>query len=256
MSDSIGRRLKAARVKKGFSQAELAERIGVSQAAVGQWERGQYAPRGRNLNSLNEVLGPDLRLEEAQDWDPPPPVLSPSEFRAGKRVAAAKVEDKAEDKSEDISTQMRDHRLHSQEFQREVERVLIRENLNVRSGVRLNLPNSRRWIIELSTDHCVVEFTHPRNTLMADRDIERLLWHIAVLRAALGHDEKYVLLIREPHPSHVTRHPEGEDNFFDHHVPQIIEDASSVGIDVFVVRTPEQAAQILIDLEQEATEAN
>lgn len=255
MNDSIGRRLKAARVKKGLSQAELAERIGVSQAAIGQWERGQYAPRGKNLNALNEVLGPDLVLEESQDWSPPvsPPLeLSPSEFRAGRSRTTNQQRDPGHSVP-DFSTRIRDHRFRSKEFQREVERLLIQHSVNVRSGIVLHGPNSRRWIIDLSTDHCVIEFTHPISATLLGRDLESLLWRIVVLRQALGHDERYVLLIREPRSDHVNQEAsQSHDDYFEQTVTKVIEDAESVGIDVFVVRTPEQAAQILVELDQEA----
>ena len=40
-----------------ITQAELAEKMGVTQAVVSAWEREIYLPRSRQLPQLAEVLG-------------------------------------------------------------------------------------------------------------------------------------------------------------------------------------------------------
>lgn len=52
MKDTI----KAARKRIGLSQAELAERMGVTQAAVSHWEQGVTMPTPRQIPILAEVL--------------------------------------------------------------------------------------------------------------------------------------------------------------------------------------------------------
>lgn len=45
------------RTEKGYSQAALAEKIGVSQQAVTQWETGDAMPRADKLPELARLLG-------------------------------------------------------------------------------------------------------------------------------------------------------------------------------------------------------
>lgn len=62
---TFGEYLFAGRIRAGLSQAELAAIVGVSQAAVGQWERDEFMPRGRHLNNLIDIL--DLDYKQAPD---------------------------------------------------------------------------------------------------------------------------------------------------------------------------------------------
>ncbi len=55
-SPSAGARIKAARLLKGLSQTELAERLGVSQPAVAHWESGAHAPRYALLPRIAAML--------------------------------------------------------------------------------------------------------------------------------------------------------------------------------------------------------
>lgn len=58
-ADSFGKRLLRHREAAGLSQAELAAKIGVSQSAIGHWERSIFTPRGRNVNALAVALAVD-----------------------------------------------------------------------------------------------------------------------------------------------------------------------------------------------------
>lgn len=49
--------LKAARVNAGLTQAEAAERIGVSKEVIGNWERGKTFPKIPNIKKIEEVYG-------------------------------------------------------------------------------------------------------------------------------------------------------------------------------------------------------
>ena len=49
--------IRDARLRKGFTQEELAHEMGVTQAAVSQWESGVTIPRTCDLLKLSEVLG-------------------------------------------------------------------------------------------------------------------------------------------------------------------------------------------------------
>lgn len=52
----IGERLKRLRQERGLTQAELAERLGVSPSAVGMYEQGRREPDGAVLARIAAVL--------------------------------------------------------------------------------------------------------------------------------------------------------------------------------------------------------
>jgi len=51
-----GRRIVEARKRRGWSQTELAHQLGVKRERVGNWERGENAPRLEELALLGQVL--------------------------------------------------------------------------------------------------------------------------------------------------------------------------------------------------------
>ena len=50
-------RIKKARLEKGWSQAELARRMFITQSSVAEWESGRKAPHTKNLARLAMLLG-------------------------------------------------------------------------------------------------------------------------------------------------------------------------------------------------------
>ncbi|MBA3681157.1 MAG: pentapeptide repeat-containing protein [Bacteroidetes bacterium] len=56
----IGNKIAEARKKINLSQAQLAERLFISQQAVGKWERGESIPDMVTCNKLAEIFGVDL----------------------------------------------------------------------------------------------------------------------------------------------------------------------------------------------------
>jgi len=59
---SIGERIRQARKSRGLSQSDLAQRIGVSQPAIANWESGLHDPRRLMLAKLGAAL------EYPLDW--------------------------------------------------------------------------------------------------------------------------------------------------------------------------------------------
>ncbi|MBZ9607462.1 helix-turn-helix domain-containing protein [Clostridium estertheticum] len=57
---NFSERLRKSRKEKGFSQEELADRIGISRQAVSKWESGQSNPDTNNLIMLSELYGISL----------------------------------------------------------------------------------------------------------------------------------------------------------------------------------------------------
>lgn len=53
---AIGSRIQMQRVKAGFTQASLAEKMRVSRESVSQWESGETTPRRARMEKLAELL--------------------------------------------------------------------------------------------------------------------------------------------------------------------------------------------------------
>ncbi|MGA9278197.1 helix-turn-helix domain-containing protein [Ilumatobacter sp.] len=53
----IGARLAEARSAAGFTQREIADRIGVKESTIAKWETGDTSPRGHRVSKLAGVLG-------------------------------------------------------------------------------------------------------------------------------------------------------------------------------------------------------
>ncbi|MBX5455110.1 MAG: helix-turn-helix domain-containing protein [Acidobacteriia bacterium] len=52
-----GERIRQARLERGMTQEELAERVGVSRSAVAQWETDRAGQVGAHLTRIAQVLG-------------------------------------------------------------------------------------------------------------------------------------------------------------------------------------------------------
>jgi transcriptional regulator with XRE-family HTH domain len=61
--EELGRRIKAAREQKHWTQQELADKVGASVRSVINWEQGISAPRNRT-GALEQVLGISLNPYE------------------------------------------------------------------------------------------------------------------------------------------------------------------------------------------------
>ena len=57
MDIGIAYRLQSLRKAKGYSQEELADKLGLSRQAISKWERAESAPDTDNLISLAKLYG-------------------------------------------------------------------------------------------------------------------------------------------------------------------------------------------------------
>lgn len=56
-TSTFGGRVEYARVMRGWTQEDLAQRVPATRGAVSRWERCNRAPRPRNLGRLQVALG-------------------------------------------------------------------------------------------------------------------------------------------------------------------------------------------------------
>jgi transcriptional regulator with XRE-family HTH domain len=54
---TVGEKLRKAREKRGLTQRQVAELVGVSQPAIQRWEAGDGSPRPKKLRKVAEVYG-------------------------------------------------------------------------------------------------------------------------------------------------------------------------------------------------------
>jgi transcriptional regulator with XRE-family HTH domain len=74
-------KLRLARRKRGLSQQNIAELLGVAQKTYSQWETGATEPYPHNINELTEFFGvSDPALLDLVDQDPQRPLPIPTEF--------------------------------------------------------------------------------------------------------------------------------------------------------------------------------
>jgi len=63
----IGERLKEARIKKGLSQQELGDKLGVTKVSVCGYEKGTRTPTMKNFLDMIEILDLDVKYVLGQD---------------------------------------------------------------------------------------------------------------------------------------------------------------------------------------------
>ncbi len=79
LQKNLGLRIVALRRCKGWSQGELADRLGIDRSRLGKWERGLYAPSLEELAFLAFLLG--ATLDELVLGREAPPALLPPDQR-------------------------------------------------------------------------------------------------------------------------------------------------------------------------------
>ena len=60
--------IKAARVKKGLTQAQVASGLGVTKSAVSAWELRRAAPEATRLSDLERLLHPHFNVSRYLRW--------------------------------------------------------------------------------------------------------------------------------------------------------------------------------------------
>jgi DNA-binding XRE family transcriptional regulator len=93
---TVGEKIKMLRQRSGLSQAQLAEALSVSRAAIAKWENDNGLPDISNLKALAEYMQVDLDelLDETKELAKPAPIKPPSESFCGKACSKCNYRDK------------------------------------------------------------------------------------------------------------------------------------------------------------------
>lgn len=65
MNNELANRLRSKRLEASLSQAEVATKLGVSQAQISIWENGKGVPNKEQVGQLNSLLGPLIGSEDS-----------------------------------------------------------------------------------------------------------------------------------------------------------------------------------------------
>lgn len=76
---TIGENIKNARLERGYTQKELAEKLNVSQNAVHNWENGKREPNIAILHNISKILDKSIILLIEGNEDKYP--LSPKDYK-------------------------------------------------------------------------------------------------------------------------------------------------------------------------------
>ena len=76
---TIGENIKNARIERGYTQKELAEKLNVSQNAVHNWENGKREPNIAILHNISKILDKSIILLIEGNEDKYP--LSPKDYK-------------------------------------------------------------------------------------------------------------------------------------------------------------------------------
>ena len=158
MNIEIANRLLIFRKAKGYSQEELAEKIGVSRQAISKWERSEASPDTDNLIMLAKVYG--VTLDELLQGD--------SEPGAEPSAEAVPDENTAYVKSEKVSFKNGIH-VHNDDEQVDIS---FREGINVHSsdGSRVHVGADG---IHVEDAEKVRVYTDENGNVMYDKNTER-----------------------------------------------------------------------------------
>ena len=83
-NSTVGARISNARITKGYSEHQLAQRIGVQASSIEHWESGEREPRANRLNQLAGVL--DVSIMWLMAGDDSPSTADSPDFHETKRI--------------------------------------------------------------------------------------------------------------------------------------------------------------------------
>lgn len=248
MTKPIGDAIREARARKGISQADLAGILKVSQAAVGQWERGATAPRAKYVHLMADVFDDVFRSDigfskiEAD-------IIEKMSSTAATSLRPSFLYDDALPHDEDREARIliAEHRAKAGEFDRLLVQALLRLDPTLRSHVAVggeHVPN--QWIADYMTQKSVIEVKHPSGYSGIESMTARALLQLTVLRALIGRGKNYVGIVRRPPLAPL---PEHALPAYERKIEKLVAEANLVGLHLLFVDSAEEAAKAIGELE-------
>lgn len=242
VSDAI----REARARMGWSQADLAKILGVSQAAVGQWERGTTVPRVKHMLIMRDSFDQTFRTEmgygggdgAAYNHSTSPTTLGspgvqnapyPSSRHGLERLLTA------------------EHKATAVDFDKVLAQALQRLDPTLQMHVTVGGETDlSQWIVDYMTQKTVVEVKHPDSFVGMEEIISRSLLQLAVLRSILGEERNYVVVVRRPiqAPLSDCALPPIERK-----IAKLTTEASLLRLHLLVVNSVEEAVKHITELE-------
>ena len=244
MTENSADMIRKYRINKGLSQGALAKQIGVTQAAVGHWERGKFIPRGRNLNALCEALDiPDGLLRE----DLPLGGRIKQNLEKGTR-SVSRVGDKS-DQANELVEKIRyaEHQAGKAEFEKSIFAVLSRLSIDAQRHVVIEGAINNQFVVDCITRRSIIEIKHPRSYSLVEQLIIQTLWRMTVLKGLMGDERIYIAIVLRPPPELDFR----ADREYEKRFSTLLTEAFLVGIRLHIVDTAEEAVKIIEDAELE-----
>lgn len=229
--------LKVLRVQRGLSQTELAALVGVSQAAIGQWERGVSNPKGKHLLALAKALAVEAKL-----------LINVTKIGSREAIPNDGLPHVDADRGPIAETVLRET-----DFVGEVEMFLKTMSIRGRMRQSVSGPLSNRWQVDYLSDKAIVDFIHrpvpPSGQETLFNSLTHALWHLSTLRAFFKDDRQTVLICHLPGGVSGEGVAEGTPEIV--RLQKLIAEASLVNIGLCIVDSPKQAAHIIQALEKE-----
>lgn len=247
------------RMKLGISQSGLAERLGVSQAAIGQWEREVTAPRSKYFPELAKIFDIDVALIVAAADEM-------EAYQKGRADSEARRVSRGEAPRAGGSSRLKIGREHPtfghgygygpaptghhadecRRFDEELVQLLSMMGspgaLNVRIGVS---------VADYASQKSIVEIKHLIGPGMIKTLILQSLWALTILRAMTDGDENFITIIRLPAVREGDEDQAKGIQRMKAMVSKYSFEASLVGMHVIAVDSAEEAAKSIIKIEQE-----
>ncbi len=231
---AFAKRLVAARIAKGLTQAQLGEKLSVSQQTVAEWEAGRGFPRRSRREQLAELLGIDVGL---------PPRYAFVVTNRMAREGEAEVEKASRVLKEHFEQLLPEDKSHSKIYVKvrpspdSAMEAAFREALpeNLRQYCEASLPfGPNRFFADYMSDKVVAELKI--NSMLSPDSLYASLWRLVTL-AKLAKDHRRFVLIAIPSKIRFS-------------ISQRIQaEAWLHGIEIHVANSPEHAAQIIVALE-------